>query len=69
MGGGRGLTEEAWLYWVGHDPPELVWLTTSYRLMSGAGIKHNLACSVCSQPIIGLRYDFFMFVLEFQLEC
>ena len=56
MGGGRGLTEEAWLYWVGHDPPELVWLTTSYRLMSGAGIKHNLACSVCSQPIIGLRY-------------
>jgi len=57
VGGGRGLTEEAWLFWAGRDPAELVWLTTTYRLLSGQGIVHNLSCSACCQPIVGLRYQ------------
>ena len=31
LGGGQGVTEEAWLAWAAREPVELVWLTTAYR--------------------------------------
>ena len=64
VGGGRGVTQEAWLYWAGRDPPELVWMTTSYRLLSGVGVQHGINCTVCSKTIVGLRWVCLVFILD-----
>ena len=57
-GGGRLVTEEVWMAWAGREPPELVWLTTSYRKAAAAQVRHSLRCSAClTSPMEGLRYQ------------
>ena len=57
-GGGRLVTEEVWMSWASREPPELVWLTTSYRQFASRQVEHQVRCSAChAQPIIGMRYQ------------
>ena len=57
-GGGRLVTEEVWMSWASREPPELVWLTTSYRQFASRAVEHGVRCSVCqATPIIGMRYQ------------
>jgi len=57
-GGGRLVTEEVWMSWASREPPELVWLTTSYRQFASRQVEHQVRCSACHvQPIIGMRYQ------------
>ena len=55
-GGGRVVTEEVWMSWASREPPELVWLTTSYRQFASRTVQHGLRCSACqAAPIMGMR--------------
>ena len=37
-------------------PPELVWLTTSYRQSASSKVQHAVRCSACQvMPIMGMR--------------
>ena len=55
-GGGRLVTEEVWMSWASREPPELVWLTTSYRQSASSKVQHAVKCSAChAVPIIGMR--------------
>jgi len=57
-GGGRVVTEEVWMAWATLEPPELVWLTTSYRQQASLKVQHGVKCSSCqAYPIMGLRYQ------------
>ena len=43
--------------WATLEPPELVWLTTSYRQQASLKVQHGVKCSSCqAYPIMGLRY-------------
>ena len=55
-GGGRVVTEEVWMSWASREPPELVWLTTSYRQSASSKVQHAVRCSACQvMPIMGMR--------------
>ena len=57
-GGGRVVTEEVWMSWASREPPELVWLTTSYRQFASRQVQHPVRCSACHTiPIMGMRYQ------------
>lgn len=57
-GGGRLVTEEVWMSWASREPPELVWLTTSYRQFASSRVEHPVRCSAChAVPIVGMRYQ------------
>ena len=57
-GGGRLVTEEVWMSWASREPPELVWLTTSYRQFASSRVQHPVRCSAChAVPIVGMRYQ------------
>merc|ERR1719410_2107811 len=57
-GGGRLVTEEVWMSWASREPPELVWLTTSYRQFASGRVQHPVRCSAChAVPIVGMRYQ------------
>ena len=57
-GGGRVVTEEVWMSWASREPPELVWLTTSYRQFASRQVQHPVRCSAChALPIMGMRYQ------------
>merc|ERR1719291_964678 len=57
-GGGRVVTEEVWMSWASREPPELVWLTTSYRQFASRQVVHQVRCSAChTLPIMGMRYQ------------
>jgi len=57
-GGGRVVTEEVWMAWASREPPELVWLTTSYRQQASLKVQHWVKCSSCqSYPLVGMRYQ------------
>jgi len=57
-GGGRVVTEEVWMAWASREPPELVWLTTSYRQQASLKVQHGVKCSSCqAHPMMGMRYQ------------
>jgi len=57
-GGGRVVTEEVWMAWASREPPELVWLTTSYRQQASLKVQHSVRCSSCqTYPMMGMRYQ------------
>ena len=63
-GGGRVVTEEVWMSWASREPPELVWLTTSYRQFASRTVQHGLRCSAChTAPIMGMRSVIVMMIM------
>ena len=48
---------QVWMAWASREPPELVWLTTSYRQQASLKVQHGVKCSSCqASPMIGMRY-------------
>ena len=48
---------QVWMAWASREPPELVWLTTSYRRQASLKVQHGVKCSSCqAHPMMGMRY-------------